>query len=187
MAKAYPARQSVPRWSPWARSQLPRQNKGAAGQEDNGALQVIPGSHTARTLLHHEHRDDPEHLALDLALPTTSFDHARAVTLTLEPGQVSFHDVFLVHGSEPNRSSRSRRGMTVRFMPTTSVYNHTSASNAAMATLPVFLAAGRDVKIVASTRVDKADVHRCRTPSASVTHYWVRGSYTNSDVTHTCT
>ena len=114
-------------------------------REDNGALQVIPGSHTVRTLLHHEHRDDPEHLALDLALPTTSFDHARAVTLTLEPGQVSFHDVFLVHGSEPNRSSRSRRGMTVRFMPTTSVYNHTSASNAAMATLPVFLAAGRDV------------------------------------------
>ena len=100
-------------------------------REDNGALQVIPGSHTARTLLHHEHRDDPEHLALDLALPTTSFDHARAVTLTLEPGQVSFHDVFLVHGSEPNRSSRSRRGMTVRFMPTTSVYNHTSASSAA--------------------------------------------------------
>jgi len=29
-----------------------------------------------------------------------------------------------VHGSEPNTSDKSRRGMTMRFMPTTSLFDH---------------------------------------------------------------
>ena len=45
------------------------------------------------------------------------------VDLILEAGQISLHDVFLAHGSEPNRSANSRRGMTLRFMPTTSHYD----------------------------------------------------------------
>ena len=36
---------------------------------------------------------------------------------------MSLHDVFLAHGSEPNRSDLPRRGMTLRYMPTTSVYD----------------------------------------------------------------
>ena len=42
----------------------------------------------------------------------------------LKRGQISLHDVFLVHGSEPNTSDKSRRGMTMRFMPTTSLFDH---------------------------------------------------------------
>ena len=42
----------------------------------------------------------------------------------LERGQISLHDVYLVHGSEPNVSGKPRRGMTMRFMPTTSVFDH---------------------------------------------------------------
>ena len=34
------------------------------------------------------------------------------------------HDVYLVHGSKANFSSNSRRGMTMRFMPTTSIFDH---------------------------------------------------------------
>jgi hypothetical protein len=33
------------------------------------------------------------------------------------------HDVYLLHGSEPNTSPRPRRGMTMRFMPTISVFD----------------------------------------------------------------
>ena len=36
---------------------------------------------------------------------------------------MSLHDVFLVHGSKENKSDKSRRGMTMRFMPTTSYYD----------------------------------------------------------------
>ena len=46
----------------------------------------------------------------------------------LERGQVSLHDVFLAHGSEPNRSDRPRRGMTLRYMPTTSFYDRDFAA-----------------------------------------------------------
>ena len=37
--------------------------------------------------------------------------------------KLSRHDVYLLHGSEPNHSPRPRRGMTLRFMPTTSVFH----------------------------------------------------------------
>ena len=54
----------------------------------------------------------------------TEFDESQAVDLVLERGQISLHDVFLAHGSEPNTSSTSRRGMTMRFMPMTSIFDH---------------------------------------------------------------
>ena len=40
----------------------------------------------------------------------------------LDTGQVSLHDIYLIHGSEANRSAKPRRGMTLRYMPTTSTY-----------------------------------------------------------------
>ena len=62
----------------------------------------------------------------------------------LEPGQVSLHDVYLMHGSEPNTSGRPRRGMTLRFMPTSSVYHHDLRNNAVDAGRTVFLMRGTD-------------------------------------------
>ena len=47
-----------------------------------------------------------------------------SVSLILKRGQISLHDVYLVHGSEANFSPNSRRGMTMRFMPMTSVFDH---------------------------------------------------------------
>jgi len=41
----------------------------------------------------------------------------------LDVSQVSLHDVFLVHGSEANTSPKPRRGMTLRYMPTDSVFD----------------------------------------------------------------
>ncbi len=94
-----------------------------AATPENGCLQVIPGSHQDRTLARHN-ENDADGLALNLELDASQFDPADAVDIVLEPGQVSLHDVFLFHGSEPNHSDHSRRGMTLRFMPTTSVYRH---------------------------------------------------------------
>ena len=93
---------------------------------ENGCLRVIRGSHRDRSLLQHE-TNPSEDLTLNQELLKTEFDEARAVDLVLEKGQISLHDVFLVHGSEPNTSPWSRRGMTMRFMPTTSVFDHALA------------------------------------------------------------
>ena len=54
---------------------------------------------------------------------TIGVDESVAEDLILEPGQISLHDIFLVHGSEPNVSDRPRRGLTLRYFPTTSLYD----------------------------------------------------------------
>ena len=40
---------------------------------------------------------------------------------------MSLHDVYLLHGSEANDSGKPRRGMTMRFMPGTSVFDREKA------------------------------------------------------------
>ena len=88
---------------------------------ENGCLRVIPGSHRRRELGQHEF-NGAEGLSLPLELRAGEFDETTARDIVLEAGQVSLHDIFMVHGSEPNRSEKPRRGMTLRYMPTTSVY-----------------------------------------------------------------
>ena len=88
----------------------------------NGCLRVIPGSHRDKHLGEHEVNNDPS-LSLPLVLKKTEFDEKLAHDIILEAGQMSFHDVFLAHGSEANKSDQSRRGLTLRFMPSTSVYD----------------------------------------------------------------
>ena len=95
---------------------------------ENGCLQVIPGSHLKQQLAtHQENRADG--LALPLELVPSVFDESEAVDIILKPGQISLHDVYLYHGSEANRSEHPRRGMTLRYMPTTSVYRHDQSQN----------------------------------------------------------
>ena len=108
---------------------------------ENGCLRVIPGSHKVRELFKHE-RNPSDDLILPLELQQSEFDETTAVDLVLEAGQISLHDVFLVHGSESNTSGKSRRGMTLRFFPTTSVYERELEGNDLPHTL--FLMRGTD-------------------------------------------
>ena len=94
-----------------------------ASTTENGCLRVIPGSHREQRLARHS-ENNAEGLALNLELDQAEFNEADAEDIVLEPGQVSLHDVYLYHGSKANRSDKPRRGMTLRFMPTTSVYRH---------------------------------------------------------------
>ena len=93
---------------------------------DNGCLRVLPGSHRARSLRRHRTNASPD-LTLDQELSPNELDEREAVDLVLKAGQVSLHDIYLAHGSEPNRSPWPRRGMTMRIMPTTSVYDRALA------------------------------------------------------------
>ena len=93
---------------------------------ENGCLRMIKGSHKAKRLAKHT-TNPAENLTLHQELAPEEFDEADAVDLILEAGQFSLHDVFLYHGSEANTSPKSRRGMTLRYMPTTSVFDREMA------------------------------------------------------------
>ncbi len=89
---------------------------------ENGCLRVIPGSHRSREILDHATKDRGD-LTLNQELRSAAFDPAAAHDIVLRAGQVSLHDVFLVHGSRPNRSERRRAGYVLRLMPATSVWD----------------------------------------------------------------
>lgn len=89
---------------------------------ENGCLRLIKGSHKAKRLARHT-TNPAENLTLHQELAPEEFNPADAVDLVLEAGQFSLHDVYLYHGSEANTSAKSRRGMTLRYMPTTSVFD----------------------------------------------------------------
>ena len=119
-----------------------------AATPENGCLRVIPGSHRRRRLGAHDH-NGAAGLSLPLEIRADEYDPGSARDVVLEAGQVSLHDVFLIHGSEPNRSPRPRRGMTLRYMPTTSVYRRDLADNRrggplAMSERTLYLMRGED-------------------------------------------
>lgn len=89
---------------------------------ENGCLRVIPGSHHGQKLRAHR-KLETDDATLNQELLESEYDVSQAADLVLEAGRMSLHDVFLLHGSEPNRSPHARRAMTLRFMPTTSYFD----------------------------------------------------------------
>jgi hypothetical protein len=87
----------------------------------NGCLRVIPRSHAARRLHEHLHEERAD-LTLSQRMAAGTFDEAEAVDIELEPGQMSLHDVYMIHGAKPNTSGARRTGAALRYMPSTSVF-----------------------------------------------------------------
>ena len=77
---------------------------------ENGCLRFIPGSHKAQRLRPHATNKNPGYTLHQELLPG-EYDERQAFDLVLEAGQMSLHDIFLVHGSEANRSDNARRGV----------------------------------------------------------------------------
>ena len=76
--------------------------------DENGAMRVIPGSHHGNYRAHHL-VEDPN-LSLNREIDLTYEEERKAVTIELKPGQVSLHDIGLIHGSGANASPRHRAG-----------------------------------------------------------------------------
>jgi hypothetical protein len=93
-----------------------------ASKIENGCLRVIPHSHRDKVLHDHMHEDRPD-LVLSQRTADGAFDEAAAVNLELEPGQMSMHDVYLIHGAAANRSPKRRAGVALRYMPATSHFD----------------------------------------------------------------
>lgn len=93
-----------------------------ASDKGNGCLRVIPGSHRDRQLHDHLHEDRSD-LTLQQRLAPGTFDEATAVDIELQPGEMSLHDVYMIHGARANTSQRRRTGVALRYMPSTSHFD----------------------------------------------------------------
>jgi len=89
---------------------------------ENGCMRYVPGSHAAGSLFAHRRREG-EDLVLFEEIDPDACDLDAARDDALEAGQFSLHDVFLIHGSEANRSAHRRAGFVVRYMPATSLFD----------------------------------------------------------------
>jgi ectoine hydroxylase-related dioxygenase (phytanoyl-CoA dioxygenase family) len=120
---------------------------------ENGCMRFIPGSHASKSVYTHE-----TNLSAALVLPeqlrASEFDERAAKDDALAAGTFSLHDVFLIHGSEPNRSPHRRAGFVARYMPAASLFDRSVANNVMKSTQgavrvdyanrPIWLARGRD-------------------------------------------
>ena len=102
----------------------------------NGCLRVIPRSHQARVLHAHLHEERSD-LTLNQRLVASSFDEATAVDLELTPGQMSLHDIHVIHGAAANTSTMRRTGVALRYMPATSHFDRSLKPSDGQTGVPV--------------------------------------------------
>jgi len=93
---------------------------------ENGCLRVIPGSHAAETLYKHG-VNNSDQVVLNQELDLNLLPQSTPRDVVLEPGQFSVHDVYTVHGAEPNNSGKRRAGLTFRYMPASSHFDRALA------------------------------------------------------------
>ena len=84
---------------------------------ENGCMRVIPGSHRQGIVEHGESARPGNLLSINQEVSGDDLDESQAVDLILKAGQISIHHGHLIHGSNPNRSTRRRCGLTLRYCP----------------------------------------------------------------------
>jgi ectoine hydroxylase-related dioxygenase (phytanoyl-CoA dioxygenase family) len=89
--------------------------------DENGCLQVIPGSHKNGLHPHIDYAPPPRNGSpslLPFHLDPACINESSAVSLPLRAGQISIHAALLCHYSEGNRSDRRRCGFTACYAGT---------------------------------------------------------------------
>lgn len=83
---------------------------------ENGCMRVIPSTQTVELQELHE-RTDVDNVLLS-EMDTSLVDESKALDVVLDAGDVSIHHPNLIHGSNANTSPKWRRGLTIRYIPT---------------------------------------------------------------------
>lgn len=91
---------------------------------ENGCLCLVPGSHKGEVLHPHMNEDRPDQ-ALDEVITQEAYNEAEVVNIELQPGELSIHDCYMIHGSAPNVSTKRRAGVALRYMPASSLFDRT--------------------------------------------------------------
>lgn len=89
---------------------------------ENSCLRVIPGSHRDRVSYSHD-TDNSDAIVLNQVLRPEHLASAPPRDIELRPGHFSIHDVYLIHGANPNNSGKRRAGIVFRYMPATSLFD----------------------------------------------------------------
>jgi phytanoyl-CoA hydroxylase len=84
---------------------------------ENGCMRVIPGSQQM-DLQEMKPRTEVDNV-LSSGMDDSFVDETKAVDIILKAGDVSMHSPNIVHGSNANTSPKWRRGLTIRYIPTT--------------------------------------------------------------------
>jgi len=120
-----------------------------ASKIENACLRIVPGSHREQRIFEHEH-DMRDGLVLRDKV-RQEFIQTEPVDVELEPGHMSLHDVYLIHGSNANRSDKRRAGVAIRYMPATSLFERSliprsdnSGFTVDFSTRPLWLMRGQD-------------------------------------------
>lgn len=84
---------------------------------ENGCMRVVPGTHTKPFM------PQRETYATDNALSrgqeiAVEVDEKQAVDFILKPGEMSLHHIWIVHGSNANRTTIPRIGIAIRYLST---------------------------------------------------------------------
>jgi non-haem Fe2+, alpha-ketoglutarate-dependent halogenase len=83
---------------------------------ESGYMKFIPGTHRESHIPHVDTFAANNMLTRGQEI-AVQVDESRAVGAMLQPGEMSLHDIKLVHGSEPNASSDRRIGLAIRYLP----------------------------------------------------------------------
>jgi hypothetical protein len=117
---------------------------------ENGCMRYIPGSHAGGVVTRHR-TSDRKDLVLNQEVDPALFDAAQAKDDVLDAGQFSLHDVYMIHGSNANRSRKRRAAFVIRYMPATSTFVRHAGDeyrqgevSFSLSTRPIWLLRGRD-------------------------------------------
>ena len=82
---------------------------------ENGCMRVISGTHNSQLQEMKKRQDIPN--VLSSGIDPNLVDETKAVDVILEAGDVSVHHPNIIHGSNPNLSTKRRCGLTIRYIP----------------------------------------------------------------------
>ena len=83
----------------------------------NGAMRVMPGTHKLDQVTHRDTFNADNLLSRGQEIEV-EVDERQARMLELRAGEMSLHQVRLIHGSDPNPSDTRRIGFAIRYIPT---------------------------------------------------------------------